>query len=198
MMRNVLALSTCLVIALSLACSKSAQKAGSDGERLFSELKCVTCHAVRGTGGKVGPELGAKAEQPYTPNVMASAMWSHAAKMWQAMDQAGVQRPQVTAQQAEALYSYIAGSPSPASPGDPKEGQRVYQAKFCASCHDEPTSGAPNLAAQAGNFSSFSMVASLWQHGAGMLSRMTSNNKDWQQLSPEEMSHLIAFLNSKR
>jgi len=129
---------------------------------------------------------------------MASAMWSHATGMWQAMERAKVQRPRMTPAQAADLYTYFAGTSRPDKAGDPAQGARIYQAKHCGSCHDEPYLGAPNLAAQAGTFSSFSMVASLWQHGAGMLSRMVSKNAEWQRLTPEEMAHLIAHLNRKK
>ena len=98
----------------------------------------------------------------------------HAAGMWQTMEKARVQRPQMTPAQAADLFAFFAGAWRVDKAGDPAQGGRIYQAKHCASCHDEPFLGAPNLAAQAGTFSSFSMVSSLWQHGAGMLSRMVS------------------------
>jgi hypothetical protein len=31
-----------------------------------------------------------------------------------------------------------------------------------------------------------------------MLSRMVSKNTEWQRLTPEEMSHLVAYLNRRR
>jgi len=42
------------------------------------------------------------------------------------------------------------------------------------------------------------MVAALWQHGSGMLSGMTAKNIEWQQLSTDEMTNLIAWLNAKK
>ena len=54
------------------------------------------------------------------------------------------------------------------------------------------------LNALAGHASAFAMVAALWQHGAGMLSGMTAKNIEWQQLSTDEMTNLIAWLNAKK
>ena len=77
-------------------------------------------------------------------------------------------------------------------------GQQVFEAKLCASCHEQVDTGAPNLAAKAGQFSAFSMVSALWQHGGGMLSRMVAQNKQWQVLSAQEMADIIAYLNTGR
>ena len=147
-------------LALFVAASAAPGPLGnrSAGERLFKERKCVVCHSVNGVGGKSAPPLGGQA---YTPNAMASAMWSHATGMWQAMDRAGIQRPQLTGQQAADLYAFLAGRVATDKPGDPGRGSKVFQAKFCASCHDNPMMGAPKLG---GRVSPFSMVASLWEH----------------------------------
>lgn len=125
-------------------------------------------------------------------------MWSHVTAMWQAMDRAGIKRPQLTAQQATDLYAFFAGGFNPDKPGDPARGRQIYQGKLCASCHDAVETGAPRLAGRPGGFSSFSMVSSLWMHGGGMLSRMVAKNLQWQQLSTEEVGNLIAYLNTKK
>ena len=130
---------------------------------------------------------------------MAAAMWSHATKMWQAVEAAKIEKPQITAGQAADLYAYLSGGSDRQIPvGAPARGQQVFQAKLCASCHEQVDTGAPNLAIQAGQFSAFSMVAALWQHGAGMLARMVAQNKEWQVLSAQEMADIIAYLNTKK
>jgi mono/diheme cytochrome c family protein len=181
---------------LSAACQTQGPRGNaSRGERLFTQLNCITCHSVKGVGGKSAPVLGAVA---YSPNAMAAAMWSHVTIMWQAMDRAGIQHPRLTEQQAADLYAYFAGGPYPDKAGDAAIGRQVFEAKLCASCHEAAYTSAPSLAPLAGRVSAFSMVATLWQHGAGMLSRMTSQNIQWQQLSTDEMTNLIAYLNAKK
>ena len=190
-----------MILAALFAPYVSAQIPTGDmarGERLFKELQCASCHGLNKAGGNAAPALLKRDDPAYSPNAMASAMWSHATGMWQAMDNAKMQRPHMTAPQAADLFAFFAGAWRVDKIGDPAQGGKIYQAKHCASCHDESYLGAPNLAAQAGKFSSFSMVSSLWQHGAGMLSRMVSKNTEWQKLTPEEMSHLIAYLNSRK
>ena len=170
----------------------------SRGKQAFHELRCATCHSAGGSGGKTAPDLSRRGDPSYTPDAMASAMWNHATAMWQAMEKAGIGRPQVTEAQAADLFAFLAGGRRPEKRGDAGLGRQVYQAKFCALCHDDPYSGAPSLAPLAGHVSSFSMVATLWQHGGGMLSRMVAKNRAWQNLAPEEMAHLIAYLNARK
>jgi cytochrome c2 len=50
------------------------------GARVFDAKGCVKCHAVRGVGGKVGPDLG-RALRPRTFYDLAAALWNHASKM---------------------------------------------------------------------------------------------------------------------
>jgi mono/diheme cytochrome c family protein len=119
--------------------------------------------------------------------------------MWQAVDAAKIERPQITAGQAEDLYAYLSGGSSRRNPvGAAARGQQVFEAKLCASCHEQVDTGAPDLAAKAGQFSAFSMVTALWQHGSGMLARMVAQNKEWQVLSAQEMADIIAYLNTKK
>jgi cytochrome c len=189
-----------MVFAVLIAPYAGAQIPTGDmarGERLFKDLQCSSCHGAN-KAGIPAPNLLKRNDSSYTPNALASSMWNHATGMWQAIDKAKMQRPQMTAQQAADLFAFFAGGHRTDKMGDPAQGGKIYQVKYCSSCHDESYLGAPNLAAQAGKYSSFSMVSSLWQHGAGMLSRMVSKNTEWQKLTPEEMTNLIAYLNNRK
>jgi mono/diheme cytochrome c family protein len=180
--------------AASAADSAPKGDAGA-GSRLFTELRCSTCHSVRGVGGTAAPALGPKAGQPYTPNVMVSSLWSHVTKMWDAMERAGVPAPRLTAQQTADLFAYLGGTPAGDQPGEVSQGKKVYEAKLCASCHDNQYF-APDLGPLAGKVNAFTLGSGLWEHGRGMLSRMVSRNMTWQTLTPEELGHLIAYLNT--
>jgi mono/diheme cytochrome c family protein len=198
MRRSILVLVVCVAVALS---AHGAQRlVGGDagrGAKLFQDLKCATCHTLRGVGGKVGPDLTAKPGLHDSPNAVAAAMWSHATKMWEAMAKAGVQRPKISQQQAADIVAYIAGKVQADMPGDAKRGQRAYEAKFCASCHDQ-YSGAPSFAKLGGEASAYWMVAGMWEHGAGMLSRMVAKNTAWQTLSAQEVGDILAYLSSRK
>jgi mono/diheme cytochrome c family protein len=194
----VLALPLAILAALS-GCSKGGPGgSATNGEKLFASFKCASCHGDKGQGGSA-PALAGSSGPVSSPVAMAAAMWSHATRMWEAVDAAKIERPQITAEQAADLYAYLSGGSERQNPvGAAARGQQVFEAKLCASCHEQVDTGAPNLAAKAGQFSAFSMVAALWQHGRGMLSRMVAQNKQWQVLSAQEMADIIAYLNTKK
>ena len=198
MMRSPLVLAAAAaVLGAFSGCSKwEPRGAAANGEKLFASLRCISCHGDKGQGG-LAPALAGNSGPVSSPEAMAAAMWSHATRMWQAVDTAGIPRPQITAGQAADLYAYLSsGSDRHNLVGAAVRGQQVFGAKLCASCHEQVDTGAPSLAIKAGQFSAFSMVAALWQHGAGMLARMIAQNKEWQVLSAQEMTDIIAYLNT--
>lgn len=175
-----------LLLFTLLSAAASAQTGNAArGETLFREFRCLQCHP-------------AKFAPPASPEALASAMWNHAAGMSKAIEQARLPRPEMSPQQAADLYAFLGGGRGSARPGDARQGESLYQAKLCASCHDDPISGAPALARRPGGFSAYSMIAGLWMHGGGMLARMVAGSKEWQQLSPAEIRHLAAFLNTRK
>ena len=200
MMRSllVLVLAVAILAALSGCSTGGPRGSATNGEKLFASFKCASCHGDKGQGGSA-PALAGSSGPVSSPDAMAAAMWSHATKMWQAVDAARIERPRITAEQAADLYAYLSGGSDRRNPeGTAARGQQVFEAKLCASCHEQVDTGAPNLAIKAGQFSAFSMVAALWQHGAGMLARMVVQNKEWQVLSAQEMADIIAYLNTKK
>jgi mono/diheme cytochrome c family protein len=186
------------VLAALAGCSKSGPGTAANGEKLFGSMQCASCHGDKGQGGSA-PALAGASGPVSTPDAMAAAMWSHATKMWEAVDAAKVPRPQIDAAQAADVYAFLSGGSKAQDPvGTAARGQQVFQAKLCASCHEQVDTGAPDLTVKAGQYSAFTMVAALWQHGSGMLARMVAQNKAWQVLSAQEMADIIAYLNSRK
>ena len=183
-------------LSVGLVWSQAPGGNAARGAQLFKELRCSACHSVRGQGGSSAPELGARPGQPYTPAMLAGAIWSHVTKMWEAMERAGIARPQLSEQQVADIFAYLGGSSSGADkPGDATRGRELFEAKLCASCHDDPYQ-APDLHSKTGRTGAFSLISGLWNHGGGMLSRMVSRNLAWQTLSPEEVNNILAYLNA--
>jgi mono/diheme cytochrome c family protein len=127
---------------------------------------------------------------------MAAAMWSHATGMWEAMRAAGIERPALTAQGAADMYAYLTGDPSREEPGDVARGRAVFEAKLCVACHEPGTYASVELPRPDEGHSAFTLIASLWEHGNGMLARMVATDRRWQSLSAQETRDLLAYLNS--
>ena len=152
------------------------------GEALFTEKGCASCHQG---------ELDLRERlRGRTLTDIAVAMWNHSPKMTgQAKTFAPGEMPQ--------LLSYIWADQYFEASGNPNAGRKVFSSKSCTTCHSG-SGGAPDLSERKGQFSSVSMVASLWRHGPTMLDKMKQMNIQWPRLSERQMSDLIAYLNSPR
>ena len=58
------------------------------GKALFPQKGCSQCHAIAGTGGTVGPDLGVLRPQAHVGE-MAAALWNHGPPMWAKMKELG-------------------------------------------------------------------------------------------------------------
>jgi mono/diheme cytochrome c family protein len=75
------------------------------GERLFDEKRCSTCHALAGSGSKIGPDL---TELSYGSSVLwAEVMWRHALEMERKMRELGLSWPTFTDNEMEDLITFI-------------------------------------------------------------------------------------------
>jgi len=177
---------------VSASLAQGVRGDASRGERLFKDLKCSTCHSVDGVGGKSAPSLGGSG---YTPNTMAGAMWSHVTAMWQAMDRAGIKRPQRTEQQAADLYAFFAGGFNPDKPGDASKSTRASSVLPATTPSKRARPDSPG--GPGGLLLLLDGVLAL-DARSGMLSRMVAKNLQWQQLSTDEVGNLMAYLNTKK
>lgn len=153
----------------------------STGKDLFQAKGCADCH--KGSNSL---------ENKYGNRSMtdlAAAMWNHRPKMKQTA-------PELSGEEMRRIVGYLWSAQYFEAPGDSRRGKAVFAKKLCVSCHNDPSSGAPNLASKAGQISGFSMVSSLWQHGSGMLKQMNAKKVAWPRFTSPEMSDLIAFLNT--
>jgi hypothetical protein len=116
-------------------------------------------------------------------------MWDHAPRMQ-------AQPVRLEPEEMRQLLGYLWARPFFEDGGNASSGRRVFAARRCAVCHDDPASGAPRLVARAGGFNGVAMVSALWKHGPAMLDRMETKGMAWPRFNAREMSNLIAYLNS--
>lgn len=156
---------------------------GANGEALFKSKGCESCHS-----SMAALSTHLKGE---TLTGIAVAMWNHAPKMPAAPPKldVGEMREITSSLWAEQFFQ---------DSGSVKAGQHVYHARHCATCHEDPSSGAPKLSGRV--YSSAVMVSSLWHHGPRMLDQMQAKKISWPRFEGQgannDMSNLIAFLNS--
>jgi cytochrome c2 len=156
--------------------------AGSEGAALFQSKGCAACHSS-------GKSALSERLRGLTLTAIAARMWNHAPLM-------KAQPVRLEPAEMRELLSYLWARPFFEDRGSVAGGRKVFAAKHCVTCHDDPASGAPRITPRPGGFNGITMVSALWKHGPTMLNRMKSENIAWPHLDPQEMSNLISYLNS--
>jgi len=152
------------------------------GEKLFQSKGCVGCHS-----GATGPETLLKNQ---TLTDIAVDMWNHRPDM-------KAKAPlELTAQEMRELVSYLWARQYFTGRGSVEGGKKVFIEKHCATCHNDPASGAPKLGQGKDAHSDITMVSALWGHGPRMLEVMGQKKIAWPRFTAQQMSDLIAYLNS--
>ena len=169
------------------------------GARLFESQQCVHCHAVNGTGGKVGIDLGRSVSRNYTPAQLASTMWNHGPVMWGAMDASGIPTPRLTPGDAADLFAFFYSARFFDSPGDAALGQQIFASRKCGVCHgieDSRAEGAPPVTHWESLSDPVVLVRQMWDHSYRMHQSFARRGIEWQALTTGELDDILAYLRS--
>jgi mono/diheme cytochrome c family protein len=153
--------------------------AGTQGAALFQSKGCVGCHT-----GKLDLPTLLKGQ---TLTDIAADMWDHEPLMAR-------NPPPLDLEEMREIISYLWAEQFFKGAGSPSAGAKVFAAKHCAGCHNDPASGAPKLAGR--SFDAAAIISALWHHGPNMLDLMRTRNIAWPSFEGHQMSDLIAYLNS--
>ena len=151
------------------------------GEALFESKGCAGCHT-----GKMALE-GLLRNQTLTD--IAADMWNHQPSMKQPP-------PSLSQEEMRQIVGYIWARQYFLGNGNAERGSKVFAEKNCAACHNDPSSGAPKLAKGKDAYSDITLVAALWDPGPRMLDLMDQKKLAWPRFTAQQMSDLIAYLNS--
>ncbi|PWU12137.1 MAG: cytochrome C [Terriglobia bacterium] len=151
------------------------------GEALFQSKGCADCHK-----GKLALENRLR-----TQNLtdLAVDMWNHQANMRQPP-------PNFSQEEMRQILGYVWTKQYLQGGGDVERGKKVFAEKNCATCHNDPASGAPSLARGPDGYTDVTMISALWGHGPRMLQLMTERKLPWPRFTAPQMADLIAYLNS--
>lgn len=163
------------------------------GELIFRDRGCIQCHAVRGKGGTVGPDLGRGGWVTSFTGV-AIAQWRHATGMRAALARRGMSAPTLSSQEMAHVIAYLFSAAYADDPGSPGRGRELLQEKGCALCHGRGE--APPLDRFRGAATPVTLAQELWGHGPTMLERMRDRGVRWPSFTADEMRDLIAALNA--
>jgi mono/diheme cytochrome c family protein len=167
-----------------------------EGRRLFAAKRCVECHGLKGQGGRFAPDLGARALHR-SVGQFAAAMWNKAPAMAAAMWIRGIDVPQLRVDEMADIVAYLYSVQYLEGGGDRSRGRALLASKQCLGCHSLAGSGgraASDLARPRGLSSPAHVLAAMWNHV--MDERMGRRPEPWPTLTPDEMAHLVAILES--
>lgn len=166
------------------------------GAQVFGAKGCVKCHAIRGLGGAEAPDLGLPSEAR-TFHDLAAHMWNHAPRMVERMEELGVQRPRMTAQETADLIAFLFTLDYFDPPGDPDRGRELFSDKRCVMCHQVHGVGGvigPNLEFVSYFGSPIQVAAAMWNHGPKMTEAMQAAGIERPTLTGRELIDLISYL----
>jgi mono/diheme cytochrome c family protein len=166
------------------------------GARVFGSNGCVTCHAIRGLGGTVGPDL-ARIARPRSFFDLATALWNHLPRMAERMELLGIPRPRLGAREAGDLVAFLYTLGYFDEPGNPEQGSRLFLEKRCIVCHQAGGAGGvvgPVLDPLRHFGSPMYLTAAMWNHGPAMIEAMREKGVERPRFTGLELRDLVAFL----
>lgn len=164
-----------------------------DGKRMFKQKGCIACHAIKGVGANVGPDLG---RLKHTHNIyqMAGIMWNHSQQMRQVMEEKGIKRPEFKGDEMADLLAYLH---SLEVVGDAEKGRLIFSAKGCAQCHAIDGKGGkigPELARTTHPHPPIELVGMMWNHSPEMTALMHAMKIPRPVFEENDVADLFAYL----
>jgi cytochrome c len=174
------------------------------GRSIYNEKGCGTCHPLLGKGKEGEPGLD-QFPQNISPVFLTQSIWNHGPVMIANMVKLGIRWPIFDGTEMMDLLEYIKlnakGAKETAfiTPGNPREGKKVFASKGCIKCHAVRGEGgkeAEDLGKRAKTFykSLTQIASSMWNKGPAVLGKMSQTPLGIPKFTSKEMADLIAYL----
>lgn len=166
------------------------------GQSLFVSKRCVECHAVRGAGGRIGPDLGRTAVKGSFYEI-AAALWNHSLVMGDKMKELRLVRPTFKEDELADLLAFLYFLNYFDEPGDPEVGKVLFAQKHCIQCHGLGKQGGasgPRLDTFPRGRSPLRIAQDLWNHGPAMVPAIRRQGLDIPKFNGNEIIDLFAYL----
>lgn len=166
------------------------------GADVFAAKGCGRCHAIRGIGGGIGPDLG-RIRGGTSFFDLGADMWNHLPRMGAKMREMGIERPTLTATEVSNLIAFLFTVQYYDPAGDPKAGEALFTAKGCIQCHEVGGTGGrvgPGLDFLKRANSPVLVAAAMWNHGPEMAEAMTAKGIPRPTFQGKEIVDLIAYI----
>ena len=169
------------------------------GEGVFRDRQCILCHSVNGQGGRTASDLGQVVGRGFSPYHLTGLLWNHAPAMWTAMEQRGMSKPDLSAQDAADLFAYFFGAGYFEKPGNTGRGRQVFSRARCSACHgiDAPQrEGVRPVAQWASLRDPIALAQQMWNHSGEMRAELDRSKIPYPRLDAQQLTDLLAYLRS--
>jgi cytochrome c2 len=170
------------------------------GHDLFETKRCITCHAIGGAGGHVGPDLGTRGRELVgSISSIAGLMWNHSQVMTAELTRRAIPRATFSGQEMADIIAYLYFVNYATVYGAPERGQKIFGEK-CLVCHSLGAGKliGPDLATVSGLDDPVAVITAMWNHAQLMGDEMQRRGVPWPRFALGETADLTAFLLSKR
>lgn len=164
------------------------------GWKVFDDQKCLDCHAIWGTGGTVGPDLGRVSMQTASIGELVAAFWNHGPRMWAYTQKSG-RSARMTTEEAADLMALLTFVKALDPVGDPARGLAVLAERRCLDCHLQGSPGRiPNLSEWAESSNPVAWLHRMWSHAPEMEAEAARRGIPWPRLEPTDLSDIISYV----
>ncbi len=166
------------------------------GARLFVSKGCVKCHALKGEGGKIGPDFG-RVDLGDTLLELTSKLLNHLPPMIQGMERVRMLRPNLTGEEMTDISAYLYFIKFFDEPGNSTRGKYLFNEKGCSNCHPlsgKGKEGEPGLDQFPQNISPVYLSEMIWNHGPVMIAQMVKLGMKWPTFEGVEMMDLLEYI----
>ncbi len=168
----------------------------SKGARLFVNKGCVRCHALKGEGGRTGPDLG-KIDVGDTQLESASKLLNHIPPMASGMERMKMVKPTLTPEDLVEISGYIYFLRFFDEPGNGVRGRYLFNEKGCSRCHPETGKGKEGevgLDHFPQNVTPVYLSQMIWNHGSLMMAQISKLGMKWPVFEGTEMMDLLDYI----
>lgn len=163
-----------------------------EGRKIFVEKGCITCHSLKGTGGKLGPDLGEITER-LTFFRFAGLLFNHSPRMLKVAEEMGISWALLTPGEIASLFGYLYYLNYFEKQGNFERGKAVFREKKCNICHSVK-GGKFDLEKYAHTRTPIFLFVGMWNNADKMIKEINRRRLRKIKLTGNDFIDILAYI----